>query len=135
MFDKKVFLYMKKISILLVFASLYVCLFLSCTDKTASALNDLENFTEELSDQCRNYTQEDWDISESQYNMICEELDNYDYTDEELVKIGKLKGRCTTIFAAKVVNDVKESIHRFGKEAEGFFEGVSDEINKNKQEN
>ena len=126
---------MKKINGILVLASLCVCTFLSCTDETVSALNDLESFTEELSDQCRNYTQEDWDIAESQYNMICEELDNYDYTDEELVKIGKLKGRCTTIFAAKVVNDVKESIHRFGKEAEGFFEGVSDEINKNNQEN
>ena len=120
---------------ILVIASLCVCVFLSCTDKTASALNDLESFTEELSAHYKNYTQEDWDIAENQFDMICEELDNYDYTDEELVKIGKLKGRCTAIFAAKVVHDVKESIHRFGKEAEGFLEGISDEVNKNNQDN
>ena len=61
---------------ILVIASLCVCVFLSCTDKTASALNDLESFTEELSAHYKNYTQEDWDIAENQFDMICEELDN-----------------------------------------------------------
>ena len=126
---------MKKLFLKFLLVMTCFLLFVGCIDKTASALNDLESFTEELSANYKNYTQEEWNIAESQYDMICEELDNYDYTDEELVKIGKMKGRCTAIFAAKVVHDVKGAIHRFGKEAEGFLEGISDEINKNNQEN
>ena len=105
-----------------------ISLFISCVDLKINPLDKMESFTEELELNSANYTQEDWDVAENQYELICEELDQYDYTDEELRHIGKLKGRCTTIFAKHVVSGVKRDIYRLGKEVEGFFEGVKEEL-------
>jgi len=108
-------------------------LFISCMDLKINPLDKMESFTEELEQNSANYTQEDWDVAENQYELICEELDQYDYTDEELRHIGKLKGRCTAIFAKHVVSGVKRDLHRFGQEVEGFFEGVKEGLDDNSQ--
>lgn len=99
----------------------------SCSDRRASALADLEALSEELVSGTDNYTEEDWDIAKDQFGKICEELDQYEYTDEELKQIGKLKGKCTGIFARRAASEIKRSIHRFGKEVEGFIEGITGE--------
>ena len=114
---------------LMVIVSLSI-FFISCIDEKKTTINDLEALTESLSSESADYTQEDWDIAENQYDLICEQLDQYDFTDAELKKIGRLKGKCTAILAKKTASDVVKSIHRMGKEAEGFIDGFADGLNQ-----
>jgi hypothetical protein len=106
-----------------------------CIGEKESALNDLEAFTEQLKSGTDNYTQEDWDIAYNQFEAICTELDNNEYTDDELKYIGKCKGECTAIFAKHFASDFKRSINRIGKEVEGFIEGVAEELGGNVRQN
>lgn len=106
---------------------LIVLTFVSCTDKRVNAMSELEAFTEELTTNATHYTDEDWDIAQNQFDVICEELEQYDYTDEELKQIGKLKGRCKVVFAKRAASDFSKSLHRFSKEMEGFFEGITND--------
>ena len=114
---------MKKLALLLTCSC--TLLFMSCSDEKTDAMNDLEAITEELTTKSADYTQEDWDIAENQFGLICEELDQYEFTDEQLKHIGKLKGKCTSVFARKKASDFKNSLHRLGQEAEGFIEGLT----------
>ena len=117
---------MKKLALLLTCSC--ILLLISCSDEKTDTLNDLEAITEELTTKSADYTQEDWDIAENQFGLICEKLDQYEYTDEQLKHIGKLKGKCTAVFARKKASDFKNSFHRIGKEVEGFIEGVTGEF-------
>ena len=101
-------------------------LLMGCSDEKNDALNDLEAITEELTTKSADYTQEDWDIAENQFGVICEELDHYEFTDEQLKHIGELKGKCTAVFTRKKVSNIKNSLHRLGQEAEGFINGLKD---------
>ena len=117
---------MRKLALLLTcFCTL---LFMGCSDEKTDALNDLEAITEEITTKSADYTQEDWDIAENQFGLICEELEQYEYTDEQLKHIGKLKGKCTAVLARKKASDLKNSLHRIGKEAEGFIEGITEDL-------
>lgn len=112
-----------------------IILFGGCIGEKESALNDLKTLTEQLKLGTENYTQEDWDIAQNQFEMICEELDNNEYTDEELKLIGKYKGECTAIFAKHFASDFMKSIDRIGKEVEGFIEGVTEELGGDVRQN
>lgn len=119
------------------FALLLTCscilLLMGCSDGKTDALNDLEAITEELTTKSADYTQEDWDIADNQFGLICEELEQYEFTDEQLKHIGELKGKCTAVFARKKASDVKKSFHRIGKEVEGFIDGLKEGL-KNEED-
>ena len=99
-----------------------------CTDSREAAVSELEQFTEHLEQSSASFTDDDWATAQHQFADIVEELDNYEYTDDELKHIGKLKGKCTARFARAAANDLKRTLHRWGKEAEGFIDALSDSI-------
>ncbi len=117
---------MIKLTLLVAFTSLL--LLTGCSNKNIDTINDLEAMTEDLTTKYGDYTQEDWDIAENQFGLICEELEQYEFTDEQLKHIGELKGKCTAVFARKKASDFKNSFHKLGKEVEGFIEGFSEGI-------
>ena len=123
---------MRKLALLLTCSC--ILLLMGCSDEKTDALNDLEAITEEITTKSANYTQEDWDIAENQFGLICEELEQYEFTDEQLKHIGKLKGKCTAVFACKKASDFKNSLHRIGKEVEGFIEGISGGLEEEREE-
>lgn len=96
---------MRKLALLLTCSC--ILLLMGCSDEKTDALNDLEAITEEITTKSADYTQEDWDIAENQFGLICEELEQYEFTDEQLKHIGKLKGKCTAVFARKKASDFK----------------------------
>jgi GTPase involved in cell partitioning and DNA repair len=122
---------MKKLALLLTCSC--ILLLISCSDEKTDTLNDLEAITEELTTKSADYTQEDWDIAENQFGLICEKLDQYEFTDEQLKHIGKLKGQCVAIITRKKTSVIKNSLHRLGQEAEGFIYGLKDGL-KNEED-
>lgn len=103
-------------------------LLIACSDKKADALNDLEAMTEQLTTETTEFTQDDWDVEQNQFDQICEELEQYNFTDQELKYISELKGRCTAVFARKKASDFKNDLHRMGQEVKGFLDGFTKEI-------
>ena len=114
---------MRKLSLFTITIMLIIA---SCSDKKTDVLNDFEAFTEELVSNYKDYTQDDWDVAQNQFGQINEELEQYDYSDEELNRIGELKGQCFAVFAKHTASNLKNTIQRVGKEVEGFLDGFTE---------
>lgn len=95
--------------------------FTSC-DKKQSAINDLENFSEELKENSSDYSSQDWEEANEQYQLLVEQIDQYEYTDEELKEIGKLKARCLKQMTKGAMKQFQDGIHSITKQMEGAIE-------------
>lgn len=102
--------------------------FTSC-DKKQSAINDLENFSEELKENSSDYSSQDWEEANEQYQLLVEQIDQYEYTDEELKEIGKLKARCLKQMTKGAMKQFQDGIHSITKQMEGAIEefGINSE--------
>lgn len=107
---------------------IFTALCVSCTSKQAS-IDQLSDLYERLSGDTSEYTNEEWDYLCAQYEQIEIELKKYDkdYTDEELIEIGKLKGKCLAQITKHTINDAATQIKNASKEAIGIVEGLLEE--------
>ena len=112
---------MKKI--ITICLGLILMLGMNSCETPRSAVRELESFLYELENNYLSYTEEDWEIAADTYFAIEEKLDLYDYTDEELKEIGRLKGRCIGMMAKRVTIDYKKKFDDATKEIEGAIEG------------
>ena len=110
---------MKKIIFL--FSLLALALFTSC-DKKQSAIDDLESFSQELKENSFDYNNQDWEEAHEQYQLLVEQIDQYEYTDEELKEIGKLKAGCLKQMAKGAMKQFQDGIHNITKQMEGAIE-------------
>ena len=85
---------------------------------------------EEVEDKYDEFTDEDWENIASEYEKIEEELSKYDYTDEELKEIGKMKGKVLAKMAKSAVKDFSKQIEDWSKQIEGGLEGFFEELNE-----
>lgn len=95
--------------------------FCSCSSKQGP-IDDLEELATELTENSENYNQEDWENAATQFSEIEKELQNYEYTDEELKQIGKLKAKCGRAMMKSAVKSTKSMIHDFKMQMEGAAE-------------
>ncbi len=118
---------MKKIfSILLI---LVCCIGLGSCNKKEMALSNLEAFTDDISENANEYTAEQWDEAEAEYDDILQELDQYEYTPAEQRKIGRLKARCAKAMARKSIRNIQYGIENIINQVTGAideFTGNSD---------
>lgn len=87
------------------------------------SIRKLERFAKELKKNAPEYNDEDWSASMEYFEQLSEEMKQYDYTDDELRQIGKLKGRCIGIFARKSITRGASEINTFMQQLGGFLEG------------
>ncbi len=121
---------MKKIFILLLMVtSLVAC------NPSQQAYNELESFTEYLENYSASFTDKDWEIAELEYSEIIEKIEANVYTDEQLVQIGKLKGRCAVQIAKYSINNAGKALNGILLETEGFIESLIDGLTDDKTEN
>ncbi len=106
-------------------------MFISC-DHKQSALNNLQSFTEQLEHNSEQYTAVQWDEAIATYNEICKNIDLYEseYNNAEQEQIGRLKGKCQTIFVRHAINDGIEGFIRTLWQYKGLFEGFLDNMNE-----
>ena len=112
---------MKKNLFTYLFIALVFCL-TSC-NPSQTAINDLENLLHEIETNYQSYTQEDWENISASFSAIEDELTQYEYTDEELKKIGHMKGKCMGYLTKQSLNNIEKKIKDFTKELEGGIEG------------
>lgn len=102
--------------------SLLVIALLTSCDKKQSAIDDLENFSQELKENSSDYSNQDWEEANEQYQLLVEQIDQYEYTDEELKEIGKLKARCLKQMTKGAMKQFQDGIHSITKQMEGAIE-------------
>lgn len=114
---------------LLAFAIIFSIWFSSCeTSKTP--VEHLSSLVEQVEDKYDEFTEDDWDDIVSEYEKIEKDLSKYEYTDEELKEIGKLKGRIFAKMTKNAVKDFSKQIEKWGKQIEGGVEGFLEELNE-----
>lgn len=93
-----------------------------------TALSDLEKFTNRMEQKSESWSLADWDDAAQHYDEIIQTLSRYDYSDEELQRIGQLKGRCTAYFLKHYTNQAIDQIYNAGQELQGVLEGLNDAL-------
>ena len=105
-------------------------LILAACNPSQTALADLEKFTERIETKSDNWSEADWDDAVLLYSEICQTIERYDYTDEELRNIGKLKGRCLAQFSKHSFDKAGQDMHDAFIELGGAIEGLLDGLGR-----
>lgn len=109
--------------------TLWTFTFTSCNNKN-TPIHDLEELSEDLKQNSKDYSDDDWAAISQSLDNINNEIDEHrsEYTDEEMKEIGRLKGICGTYlmkYAAKNASQqLKDLIQQFG----GAIQGVKNVI-------
>lgn len=120
---------MRKILIVII---MLLCV-VSC-DSPQNAIRELESLLSEIEANYQYYSDEDWDYITMRYDEIEEKISTYQFTDEELKKIGHMKGKCIGYMTKQSINDLEEEIRIFSKELEGGIEGFLEIFNDSNNE-
>lgn len=103
-------------------------LLLAACNPSQTAKDDLQKFTERIETKSDKWSAADWDDAAMHYSEICQTIERYDYTQEEIREIGKLKGRCLAKFSKHSFDEGKQDMHdafiELGGAIEGLFEGL-----------
>lgn len=107
------------------FILLMVCLFLLACDKKQAAIDDLENFAVELKENSASYTADDWDDAKAEYELLVEQLEQYDYSEAEQKQIGRLKTRCLKQLGKGAVRQFKDGLRDVTDQIRGAIEEIT----------
>jgi hypothetical protein len=78
--------------------------------------------------QSESFTEQDWENALMEYEQIEQELSMYNYTDEELRQIGKMKGRLLAKISKEYLNKTMDEVDSYLKMFEGALEGFMEEL-------
>ena len=108
---------------------LLVCVFIfaSCENKQ-NPIKKLEKLDRTLVQQSESFTEQDWENALMEYEQIDQELSMYNYTDEELRQIGKMKGRLLAKISKEYLNKTMDEVDSYLKMFEGALEGFMEEL-------
>ena len=103
--------------------SIVFCLF-ACTTKMGP-IGNLADLTEEVQANGSSYSEEDWKAVSNELDAIENEIEQYryEYTDEELKEIGRLKGILLAQYAKFSIKSIKGGAKNAITEAEGLIDG------------
>ena len=105
-------------------ALLSINITLSAAEPKEKCIKKLEKLSKEVKKDYVKFTDEDWDAIFEQYNAICEELKEYEYSEAELREIGKIKGRFLCMVAKKNLSKGSKALNDFLQQMGGFLEGL-----------
>lgn len=117
---------MNKLNVFL--AAIAFSLGFSSCETSKTTISELSSLVEKVEDRYDEFTDEDWEKIVSEYEKIEEELSKYDYSEEDLKEIGKLKGRIFAKMTKNAVKDFSKQIEDLGKQIEGGVEGFFEEL-------
>lgn len=121
---------MKKVFSLLILAFL-ASLMMACATPEEKSLRSLQDLYEDLQLNHENYTAEDWERAQVEFEVITAEMKLHHYTDEQLREIGKLKGKCSAYLSKGVFKQLEKGLIELGGAMEGFFEGLNQMVPEN----
>lgn len=106
---------------------LCVFVFAACENKQ-TPIKKLENLNRTIVQESDSFTDRDWENAIAEYEQIEQELSMYDYTDEELRMIGRMKGRLLAKISKEYLDETAKGIDAYLKMFEGALEGFMEEL-------
>ena len=103
---------------------LMLLVFASCTTPEEKSLRSLQELYQDLEQNHENYTLEDWDKAQAEYDAITAGMNLKNYTNEQLREIGKLKGKCSAYLTKGLLKRAEKGFVEFGGMLEGYLEGL-----------
>lgn len=124
------FLNMKIRNIILFGAMMLI--FTACSTKQ-SAISQLEDFSYELRDHSRDYDIDDWERAGKKFVKIRKKINKheFDYTEAEKTKIGRLEANCVRYMAKGAKDGVFDKLKNIGSEIKGVIQGIMDALAPN----
>ena len=114
---------MKKIGSIL--TVIVMALFLAaCATPEQKSLRSLQELYQELEQNHENYTLEDWDKAQAEYELLSTQIKGYQYTDEQLVEIGRLQGKCAAYLTKGYFKRLERGIIQAAGAIKGYMEGM-----------
>lgn len=95
--------------------------------QSGSRIDELKDFVEEVSENGKDYTEEQWEEANQEFDELMEKIKSYDdLTQEELGEVAKLQG----VYAAKAFQSLgkqfQQGLESLGTALEGFTEGLEE---------
>lgn len=118
---------------LFLFLFIFPLVFISC-ESSRTPVNELSSLLEKIENNGESFSEEDWNNITNEFTEIEEELSKYEYTDEELKEIGRIKGQILAKMTKSAVKDLKKQMEDLSKQLEGGLEGFIEELNKEEVE-
>ena len=98
--------------------------FASCTTPEEKSLRSLQELYQDLEQNHENYTLEDWDKAQAEYELLSTHIKGYQYTDEQLVEIGRLQGKCAAYLTKGYFKRLEIGIIQATGAIKGYMEGM-----------
>lgn len=103
---------------------LLILVMFSCSTGKQKPMDQLEELTENIRQHQEEFSLADWKEAYARYERIAAEMENYQYTEEECEKIGRLEGECVGYFMKSAIN----SLGGIESEIKGFVDGINNTI-------
>ncbi|MEE0973273.1 MAG: hypothetical protein U0L34_04020 [Paludibacteraceae bacterium] len=103
---------------------LMLLVFASCTTPEEKSLRSLQELYQDLEQNHENYTLEDWDKAQAEYELLSTQIKGYQYTDEQLVEIGRLQGKCAAYLTKGYFKRLERGIIQATGAIKGYMEGM-----------
>lgn len=114
----------------------------SCKSREEKVINKLDNLSERIERNGSKFDAEDWEEAIEDFADIHEEMQDCEFTKEQLRELGKKEGKVSAIIAKEgskaLGREFKNFLGNFGAFAKGFKEGAEENVNEddfNKVEN
>ena len=112
--------------LILVCVSILLIVGLASCNPGQSTINDLESLVIKVEREHETFTEEEWSEVSMTYSEIERVIANYEYSDEQLKEIGRLKGKYLGYQTQHSMNNMEKQIKNAAKEVEGAIEGFVD---------
>lgn len=111
--------------------TIFTLTLVSCNNKN-TPINQLEELSEDLKQNSKDYTEDDWAaISQSLENIHAEiEEHRTEYTEEELKEIGRLKGICGVYLTRYAIKNASVRIRDAIRQFSGALDGAKEVLDK-----
>ena len=98
--------------------------------------NRIDNYVNEVENNCSNWTEDDWERSQSEYEKLLEEYQpNYDsYSQEERDAVNKAIGRYTGLLVRQGIEETGKLLKDFGERLPSLLEGFMSAFDENHTE-
>lgn len=114
---------MKKLFVFLLMMGL-ASFMMSCTTPEEKSLRSLQELYQDLEQNHENYTLEDWDKAQAEYELLSTQIKGYQYTDEQLVEIGRLQGKCAAYLTKGYFKRFEKNLIQTLGVFKGYMEGM-----------
>lgn len=129
---------MKKFFVILLTMGL-ASFMVACATPEEKSLRTLQDLYEDMELNHENYTVEDWEKIQVEFEVVTAQMKLHNYTDEQLREIGKLKGKCSAYLTKGLLKRAEKSFIELGGVLEGYLEELKqmnqDETTRDSREN